>query len=104
MGGNHHGWLGEWVLLGENELAGFCNAQQVFLPLMEYDDFPSTLHEVRGGNPLPWRIRHRQGRRLASGFWGLCHNSLHLPRDEGSLQLCYIVIMITIFIISHSRA
>jgi len=52
MGGNHHGWLGEWILLGENELAGFRNAQQVFLPLMEYDDFSSTLHEVKRGNPL----------------------------------------------------
>jgi hypothetical protein len=34
MGGNHHGWLGERILFGENELAGFRNAQQVFLPLI----------------------------------------------------------------------
>lgn len=53
MGGGIHGWLGERVLLGENELAGFGNAQQVFLSLMEYDDLPSTLHEVHCGNPLP---------------------------------------------------
>jgi hypothetical protein len=47
-------WLaGQRALLGENELAGFRNAQQVFLPLMEYDDFPSALHEVKCGNPLP---------------------------------------------------
>ena len=52
MGGDHHGWLGEWILLGENELAGFRNAQQVFLPLMEDDDFSCTLHEVKRGNPL----------------------------------------------------
>jgi hypothetical protein len=52
MGGNHHGWLGERILFGENELAGFRNAQQVFLPLMKYDDFSSTLHEVKRGNPL----------------------------------------------------
>jgi hypothetical protein len=52
MGGDHRGWLGERILLGENELAGFRNAQQVFLPLMEYDDFSSTLHEVKRGNPL----------------------------------------------------
>jgi hypothetical protein len=52
-GGEHHGWLGEWILLGENELAGFRNAQQVYLSLMEYDDFSSTLHEVQRGNPLP---------------------------------------------------
>jgi hypothetical protein len=51
-GGEHHGWLGEWLLLGENELAGFCNAQQVFLPLMEYDDFSITLHKIKRGNPL----------------------------------------------------
>ena len=44
-----------WVrgLLGENELAGLGNAQQVFLPLMEYDNFSSPLHEVKRGNPLP---------------------------------------------------
>jgi hypothetical protein len=52
MGGKHHGWLGERALLGENELAGFRNTQQVFLPLMEYDDFSSPLHEVKRGNPL----------------------------------------------------
>ena len=99
MGGNHHGWLGERILFGENELASFRNAQQVFLPLMEYDDFPSTLHEVKRGNPLPRQIRYRQGRWLVSGFGGLCHASLHLLRDEGSLQLRSIVIMITVFII-----
>jgi hypothetical protein len=53
MGGDIPGWLGERALLGENELAGFRNAQQVFLSLMEYDDFPSALHEVHRGNPLP---------------------------------------------------
>ena len=53
MGGGIHGWLGERALLGENELAGFRNAQQVFFPLMEYDDFPSALHEVNRANPLP---------------------------------------------------
>jgi hypothetical protein len=51
-GGEHHDWLGEWILLGENELAGFRNAQQVFLPLMEYDDFSITLHKIKRGNPL----------------------------------------------------
>lgn len=53
MGGGIHGWLGERALLGENELAGFRNAQQVFLSLMEYDDFSSALHEINRGNPLP---------------------------------------------------
>ena len=53
MGGGIHGWLGERALLGENELAGFRNAQQVFLSLMEDDNFPSALHEINRGNPLP---------------------------------------------------
>jgi hypothetical protein len=53
MGGGINGWLGEGVLLSKNELAGFRNAQQIFLPLMENDDVPSALHEVKRGNPLP---------------------------------------------------
>ena len=53
MGGGIPVWLGERSLLGKNKLAGFRNAQQVFLPLMKYDDFPSALHEVNRGNPLP---------------------------------------------------
>jgi hypothetical protein len=95
-----------WVrgLLGENELAGFRNAQQVFLPLMEYDNFPSTLHEVKRGNPPPWRIGHRQGRRLVSGVWGLCHALLHLPRDGGSFLSYVEMIMITVFTMRYGRA
>ena len=57
-GGEHHGWLGEWLLLGENELAGFRNAQQVFLPVMEYDDFSSTLHKCIRSRVV---IRFRDG-------------------------------------------
>ena len=54
-----NGWLGERVLLGENELAGLRDPQQIFLPLMEYDDFPGALHEVSRSDPLPLRTRHR---------------------------------------------
>ena len=104
MGGGIHGWLGERALLGENELAGFGNTQQVFLSLMEDDDFPSALHEVNRGNPLPEWIRCRQGRRLASRFWWLCHISLHLPRDENGAPDVPLMIMITVFIIDGTRA
>ena len=54
-----HGWLGERVLLGENELPGLRDPQQIFLPLMEYDDCPGALHEVSRSDPLPLRTRHR---------------------------------------------
>ena len=54
-----NGWLGELVLLGENELASFRDTQQIFLPLMEYDDFPGALHEVSRSDPFPLRTRHR---------------------------------------------
>ena len=53
-----NGWLGELVLLGENELASFRDTQQIFLPL-EYDDFPGALHQVSRSDPLPLRTRHR---------------------------------------------
>ena len=87
MGGDHRGWLGERILLGENELAGFCNAQQVFLPLMEDDDCPGTLHEVSHGDPVPWRIRHWSCGWGRSGFWGLCHAALHHAYDDISVLL-----------------
>jgi hypothetical protein len=54
-----NGWLGERALLGENKLAALRNAQQVFLPLMEYDDFSGPLHEISRGDALALRTRHR---------------------------------------------
>jgi hypothetical protein len=54
-----NGWLGERVLLGENELAGLRDTQQIFLPMMEYDDFPGALHEVGRSDPFPLWTRHR---------------------------------------------
>ena len=52
-----NGWLGEKALLGKNELAGFRNAQQVFLSLMEDNDFPRPLHEVSRRDALPLRTQ-----------------------------------------------
>ena len=52
------GWV-RGPSLGENQLATLRNAQQVFLPLMEYDDFSSPLHEVSRGDPLALRPRSR---------------------------------------------
>ena len=71
------GWV-RGPSLGENKLAALCNAQQVFLSLMEYDDFTSPLHEVGRGDPLALRTRPRCCGRLVSGSWCLCHASLHL--------------------------
>jgi hypothetical protein len=51
------GWV-ERVLLGQNELAGFCNVPQVFLTSMEYANCPGTLHEVSRGGSLSWWTRH----------------------------------------------
>ena len=75
------GWVREPYLV-RMSLPVFVMRNKYSSPLMEYDDFPSSLHEVKCGNPLPWRICPRQGRRLASGFWGLCHASLHLLGDR----------------------
>jgi hypothetical protein len=80
-----NGWLGERSLLGENKLAALRNAQQVFLSLMEYGDFPGPLHEVSRGDPLALRTRYRCCGRLVTGSWCLCHIALHLPRHSVSV-------------------
>jgi hypothetical protein len=93
-----HGWLGEPALLGENELAGFRDTQQIFLTLVEYDDFPGALHEVSRRNPFPLRVRSRGCRWRGPGFWGLCHTSLYFPRAYADVLVPILVKMRTVFI------
>jgi hypothetical protein len=47
------GWLGGVLLLGQNELAGFCDTQDVLLPFMQQNDLTLSLHKVYGLNPPP---------------------------------------------------
>jgi hypothetical protein len=54
------GWLGEVLLLGQDELAGFRDAQDVLLSFVQQDDLALSLHQVDEPNasPLgPWRPR-----------------------------------------------
>ena len=79
-----HRWLGKRALLGKNALAGFGKAQQVCLPVMEDDEFPNTLPEVRRGDPLALRTRQRCGGWRGLGSWCLGHTGLYLAYDEVS--------------------
>jgi hypothetical protein len=49
------GWLDGVLLLGQNELSGFRDAQEVFLPVVQQDDLALSLHQVDGPNPPPLR-------------------------------------------------
>jgi hypothetical protein len=50
-------WLSGVLLFGQDELAGFRDAQNVLLPFMQQDDLAFSLHQVDGPNPpalRPW--------------------------------------------------
>jgi len=47
------GWLDGIVLLGQNELAGFGNTQDVLLPFVQQNELALSLHQVYGLNPPP---------------------------------------------------
>ena len=99
------GWVGR-ALLGENQLAAFRNAQQVFLPVMLYDDFPCSLHEVHRGDPPALRTGHSAGVGLVSGCWCLCHSCLHLGWTPSAFcgVVCNVVKMKMIIVIMMQQS
>jgi hypothetical protein len=51
-------WLSGVLLLGQDELTGFRDAQDVLRPFVQQDDLAFSLHQVDGSNPPalgPWR-------------------------------------------------
>jgi hypothetical protein len=47
------GWLGEVLLLSQDELAGFRDAQDVLLSFVQQNDLALSLHQVNEPNAAP---------------------------------------------------
>jgi hypothetical protein len=53
------GWLGEVLLLGQDELPGFREAQDVLLAVVQQDYCAVSIHEVASAHPLALGLGRR---------------------------------------------